>query len=487
MKLSLESKILAACIALGALLRIYLAIAEFGMIHADEQFQTLEPAARFIYGFGTETWEWENGSRSWIVPIFYMPVLGLLKLAGITGGSVAIAACRLWMVLFSLLTLWRLHLLLRLHGAGSLPRFLALGAFALLPAMIYWAPATFSDGWSTFFLWAGFTQAAFFFRGERKYDAAFAAIFLTLAVLVRIQLLPWAGTALLVFFLQAKSARKEIVLAALVPTAAAGALDWYSWGTPFWSYYWNLAMNLLHGAADSNGTMPWWAYPGLIAENLGLPFFLAAAGSYLFCLFRPRHWEKVDWLIFAPALLHLIAHSVIPHKETRFMLPVIPLLFYAFALTADRILKAGSRHPATAPALALATIAIFTFSARATLDPRRHYNELDISGPARIAYADGLLKKYPGACLLLVHENWLWSRGELGFGQKMRVMFTENLSALTAREVNECAYAILPEPETTAFIWLANSNGDWRILGVDRWGHYLFRNMRAPLPAATKD
>jgi hypothetical protein len=480
-KLSLESKILAACLALGALLRIYLAVAEFGMIHADEQFQTLEPAARFIYGFGTETWEWENGSRSWLVPIFYMPVLGPLKALGVTGGSIAIGACRLWMVLFSLLTLWRFHLLLRLRGIGALARFLSLGAFALLPAMIYWAPATFSDGWSAFFLWAGFAQAAFFFRGGRKLDAAAAALFFTLAFLVRIQLLPWAGSALLIFFLQARPARKEMMAAAILPLLGAGALDWYSWGFPFWSYYWNLAMNLLHGAADSNGTMPWWAYPRLLAENLGLPFFLAAAGSYLFCLLRPRRWEKVDYLIFAPALLHLAAHSLIPHKETRFMLPLLPLFFYAFAITADRILKA-SRRPATAPLLVLLSIAAFTFSAKDTLDPRRHYNELDISAPARLAYRDGLFEKYPDACLLLVHEDWLWSRGELGFGRKMKVVFTDDLKELTPGQVNQCAYAILPEPETTAFIWLANSQGNWRILGVDRWGHYLFRNMRAPLP-----
>lgn len=479
MKLSSETKILAACLALGALLRCYLAVAEFGLIHADEQFQTLEPAARFIYGFGTETWEWEHGTRSWLVPIFYMPVLGLLKAVGLEGGSVAIAACRLWMVLFSLLTLWRFHLLLRLRGIGPLARLLAVGSFALLPAMIYWAPTTFSDSWSTFFLWAALAQAAFFFRGQRKLDAATAAAFFTLAFLARIQLLPWAGTALLIFFFQAKSARREIFLASLLPALGAGALDWYSWGAPFSSYYGNLAANLLHGAADSNGTMPWWAYPGLLARNLGLPFFLVAAGSYLFCLFRPSRWEKVDYLIFLPGLLHLVAHSLIPHKETRFVLPMIPLFFYALALTADRALQPGGRVPA--PLLVLFSVAAFTFSAKETLDPRRYYNELDISEPARIAYQDGLFQKYPDACLLLVHEDWRWSRGELGFGRKIRRLPTKNLNELSAKQVNECAYAILPKSATTSFIWLANSRGNWQILSVDRWGHYLFRNMRPPL------
>lgn len=487
MKLSLQNKVLVACLALSALLRLYLAVAEFSLIHADEQFQTLEPAARYLLGFGTETWEWENGSRSWIVPIFYMPVLALLKLSGIQGGIVAVAACRLLMALFSLVLLWRFYLLLRLRGMHSLARFVVMVFFALLPAMIYWAPTTFSDSWSTFFLWAALTQAACFFHGHRKHDAVIAALFFALTFLVRIQLLPWAGTALLIFFWQARSSRKEIFLAALLPILGAGALDWYSWGAPFWSYYWNLAMNLLHGAADSNGTMPWWAYPGLLAGNIGLPIFLAAAASYLFCFLSPRRWERIDYLLFLPSLLHLLAHSAIAHKETRFMLPIIPLLFYCFGLTADRLLRAGSRFPATAPFFVLMSVALFTFSAKQTLDPRLHYNELDISALTRVAAHDGLFKKYPDACLFLLHEDWRWSRGELIFGQKIRRLATDDLNKTSADEVNECAYAILPEPTTTSFIWLANGRGNWEIFAVDRWGHYLFRNKRAPLPASKKD
>jgi hypothetical protein len=352
--------------------------------------------------------------------------------------------------------------------------------------MFYWAPTTFSDHWATCFLWAALCQAAFYFQGGKKRDAALASFFFLLTILTRIQLLPWAGSALLIFFLRAKSARREIFLASLAPFLAAGLMDWVSWGAPYWSYYWNLAMNLLHGAADSNGTMPWWAYPKILAANLGRPFFTVAAGCYLYCLARPAHWQKVDLLIFAPGLLHLLAHSLIPHKETRFLLPMIPLLFYSFALTADRVMRAGKNVAFTTPLLVLFSAAVFAFSAEKTYSPRLHYNELDITEPARLAYQDGLLKKYPESCLLLVKERWLWSRGELGFGQKVRHVNTD-LRHITPRQVNECSYAILPGSMKVSFIWLSSIQGSWEIMSVDRWGHYLFRNSHPPLPAGKKN
>lgn len=482
MKLSLERKIIWACLALGALLRAWLAVSEFGLIHADEQFQTLEPASRLVYGFGTATWEWIEGSRSWIVPLLYVPVLGALKAAGITGGSVAIAACRLWMVLFSLLTIWRFHRLLEIRGAEPAARLLTLAFLCLLPAMIYWGPATFSDSWATFFLWAALCQAALYFEAGRKADALAASALFALTILVRIQLLPWAGSALLLLFFLAKDLRKEILAAAALPVFAAGMLDWLTWGMPFWSYYWNLVANLLQGAADSNGTMPWWAYPRLLAENLGRPVFLLTSACYLACLAFPRRWQKIDYLLFVPGLLHLLAHSAIPHKETRFLLPMIPLLFYSFALAASEALRRWRGHPAPLPSLILLSAAVFSFGAEETLDPKTRYNELDISALHRQAYEDGLLARYPESCLLLVHELWLWSRGELGSGRELRVRRTKNLFSMKSKEANECSYAILPKHVIQQFLWLANSQQNWRQIGEDRWGHFLFRNDRPPLP-----
>lgn len=473
--------LLLVCVMVGFALRAYLAVSEFGLIHADEQFQTLEPASRLVFGYGSATWEWLEGSRSWLVPLFYAPVLAALKLLGVGGGSIALAACRLFMVLFSLFVLWRFDRLLRAREADPLARFAGIALYSLLPTMIYWAPTTFSDSWAAGFLWIALAQSALFFRRERKWDASLAAFFFGLCCVVRIQLLPWAGVSLLLFFLMSGSARREIFLAALLPVLGAGALDWVTWGAPFISFYRNFYVNLFEGMASLNGIMPWYAYPELLARNLGQPYFLAAAAAFAFLLSRIRRWEKVDWLIFPPSLLFLATHSLIPHKETRFMLPLLPLLFYSYILAASEILRAGRKLSYPAPVLLLLSAALLVFSAEQTYTPHHHYNELDISEPSRWAYEDGLFRRFPESCLLLVNEKWIWSRGELGFGQEIRHVST-NLKDITSREVNECAYAILPAAQMTAFIWLAHREGNWQAIGKDRWGHYLFRNLRKPAP-----
>src|SRR5690242_18703675 len=73
-------------IGLGIVARLLNAVSTLDIMHPDEHFQTLEPAAHAVYGFGWLAWEWTAGSRSWFVPGLYMPILGFFKWIGIIGG-----------------------------------------------------------------------------------------------------------------------------------------------------------------------------------------------------------------------------------------------------------------------------------------------------------------------------------------------------------------------------------------------------------------
>ena len=59
--------------ALGV--RVAMALLLPYVIHADENFQTLEPAHRLAYGYGIITWEWRMGIRSWVFPAFLAGVM----------------------------------------------------------------------------------------------------------------------------------------------------------------------------------------------------------------------------------------------------------------------------------------------------------------------------------------------------------------------------------------------------------------------------
>ncbi|KAH7889562.1 glycosyltransferase family 22 protein [Phlebopus sp. FC_14] len=65
--------------------RVFIAIATRSYFQPDEYFQALEPAHRFVFGYGHLTWEWVNPTplRSILYPALNIPVFYLLKLTGL--------------------------------------------------------------------------------------------------------------------------------------------------------------------------------------------------------------------------------------------------------------------------------------------------------------------------------------------------------------------------------------------------------------------
>src|SRR4051812_22267095 len=61
--------------ALWLAIGLIFAICGVGYDSPDEHFHTLEAAGRLLFGFGTRTWEWDEGHRSWIQPMILATVL----------------------------------------------------------------------------------------------------------------------------------------------------------------------------------------------------------------------------------------------------------------------------------------------------------------------------------------------------------------------------------------------------------------------------
>ena len=103
-----------------------------------------------------------------------------------------------------------------------------------------------------------------------------------------------------------------------VPLGAGLAIDAWGYGVlevvP-WNY---LRENLIAGHASRFGTMPFFAYLGLLAA-LFPPFGLALLGGLLLFWWKwPRH--LLTWI----TLPFFAAHSLIGHKEIRFLFPILP-------------------------------------------------------------------------------------------------------------------------------------------------------------------
>src|SRR5581483_3669100 len=107
-------------------------------------------------------------------------------------------------------------------------------------------------------------------------------------------------------------------------------------GYPFYSSYKNVEVNLLGGVVAINGVRPWYEYFSLAWRNLGWPLVsLFAATAALAIPTRFARLQTRDIVILLPAAVFAIAHMLIGHKETRFLLPAFPALFYLFAVSLD--------------------------------------------------------------------------------------------------------------------------------------------------------
>ena len=325
----------------------------FPSLHCpDEVFETLEPAHRIAFGYGIKSWEFVDGIRSMVFPYF---LAGLFRLSStVFGGPEGyITFSRLTLALLSCLpvaAIWRM-------GKRESP---AHALIAGVVAATWFEQAFFSfrtlneavacDFALTALALASRPAAAFTGRALAAIGACLAT-----SVMLRLQLAPGAVFVWLVVG-QARFADRwrPLAMGAAPVVALFGAVDWLTWGAPFISYLRYMDFNLGVGGASKFGEEPWNWYPTFLAA-LWFPFAPLIAGLGLGALLRRR------WLLWAAyAAIEIGVHSLIPHKEYRFIYPATAALIIAAALVSADLLR-------TAPYWRRAAVAAAWVSASAGL------------------------------------------------------------------------------------------------------------------------
>jgi phosphatidylinositol glycan class B len=129
-----------------------------------------------------------------------------------------------------------------------------------------------------------------------------------------------------------------IAVAAFLPVVvAAGLVDRLTWGRFFGSYYNYFVFNQTHQVSIMFGVRPFWYF--LVTLGIG-SLALLPAGAVL-SLRRLRQ----TWLPLAAAAAIVGLHSIIPHKEYRFILGAIPLLLVVLGLVVALLVVERSRQP----------------------------------------------------------------------------------------------------------------------------------------------
>ena len=124
----------------------------------------------------------------------------------------------------------------------------------------------------------------------------------------------------------------------LVAIFANTLLDHWLYGEWVFTPIKYLESNIIHGKAAEFGVDPWWYYLPRLAGTLIPPWSLVLVPAIIVgAIRRPRN--PLVWM-FIP---FIVLHSVIGHKETRFLIPVINLLPILVLLGLDS-LRGRYRH-----------------------------------------------------------------------------------------------------------------------------------------------
>ncbi|MCK1388483.1 4-amino-4-deoxy-L-arabinose transferase [Bradyrhizobium sp. 21] len=391
---------LCAVLLLAAAVRLPLAFWP-NIVHNDEIYQYLEPAWRLLGHQGVVTWEWRDGIRSWFLPTLFAGPVALGDWLA-PGGWGAFVVPRLMVGLASLsivMTAW--HFGERISRSHAV---VAAFAAAVWFELVYYAPHTLSEPLAT----AVILPAAYLLTGEPTRNRLFSAgALLALACVWRFQYVP----ACAVFALAAcwRDPRNAMVLVAggCVVLVLSGAVDVIHGSLPFAWLVRNIQLNLLHDRASEFGVAPPAAY--ILQASI-----VWSGTTLLLLLALWRGWRHVPLLIVA-AVVNVAFHSMIVHKEYRFIFLSIALLIIAASLGSADWVQMMRRHSAwrsrALPVVCGGWLLLSLGLSGATLIMRDNW--MRGTGEAQLAAA---LEADPDACGLALyntHDPFLPGRGQL--------------------------------------------------------------------------
>jgi GPI mannosyltransferase 3 len=344
--------LLLAFLALGLILRVGVAVRSPNVEWADEIYQVQEPAHRLAYGYGVITWEWRRGVRSWVFPAFLAGVMRATDWMG-PGSRGYLWGIAFVLSLISLTTVWFGYAWGKRAG-GMSAAILAAGACAIWFELVFFGSKSFTEVLAAHVLLPGLYLGAYPIRGNEKKSLFLAGLFCGLALSLRIQLAP--ATLFAVLYACYPHWRKRalpIALGILIPVLAFGLVDAFTWSHPFQSFwlYFSVNYSIVEGRSLLGGTAPWYWYLVRIARRLGPVALLAIVGA--------RRSPFLGWI----ALIILVSHSMLAHKEIRYIYPLVPIALTLSALGVLEIVREINSRWKSALRPGVAVVAALVFYA----------------------------------------------------------------------------------------------------------------------------
>ena len=301
-----------------------------GIYWPDEIYQSLEVAHAQVFGYGLIPWEFVDGARNWSLPWLVTALLRLCVLFGLDAPPAYVRVVKLFFALVGVVTALGVFRLARAFSAPPWAAVASAAAYSLAAPVIYFAPRAMAENAAAAPLVWGLALL-FEEASPTRRRLVWAGSLLGLAVLFRLQV----AAVVLGVVLVVAARRQWRTLTPLLATLFAwallyGGLDALSWHTLptaryggwFHSVFVYVQFNLVEGRGAHWGTSAWTYYFRYLFTSM--PLLAAALGLGLATLLRRRAWALPLFVI-----LFLAVHLATPHKEYRFLVPMLPLAFAA--------------------------------------------------------------------------------------------------------------------------------------------------------------
>jgi GPI mannosyltransferase 3 len=368
-------------------------------LHSDEIGQYLEQAHRLVFGYGNIPWEYRVGMRSWLMPLL---LAGPMKLGGVLApDSIAyfywpkllVAMCSLSILWAG----WRLgRAISETHG------WVAMFVAAFWYEFIYFGSHAITEPMAVA---AILPAAALLLTGQpQRRDLILAGFLLGIGVILRFHYSPAvAMIGIIALWGHFRERLLYLVVGGLLAAAISASVDLWFGQIPFEWIITNFHYNIVNDVASKYGVSPYNAYLGDYMRNWG------GARILIFLCILPaiKYHRGLFWV----AILNLGIHSLIGHKEYRFVFLTTAIFILLAAIGTVEIMKWVMRRFAPrAPAwLTFAVIPLWlgTSAALAATQPRNDiwtYFNASMSLTSKAG-------RLPGTCGFAFEYSDFWTSG----------------------------------------------------------------------------
>ncbi|MFM2062489.1 MAG: hypothetical protein RLZZ507_2159 [Cyanobacteriota bacterium] len=342
--------LLGSLIIIALILRVGMAVKFPNIFWADEIFQTLEPAHRLAFGNGIVTWEFRDGIRSWVLPGILAGVMRLTAWMG-EGSTGYLIGVNLFLSLLSLSNILVAYVWGKKIG-GTITAFICAAICTVWFEIIYFSPKAFTEVVATHFLLPGLYLGVEPQSFSSRDRLLLSGCLLGTSIALRFHFIPAIAFAVVYICRQDWDNKwLPMMLGILAPILLFGTVDAFSWTYPFQSFWLNVWVNIVEGRSKIYGVSPWYEYFIFFLKSwswLSLPMIIFAMIGF-------RRLPILGWV----ALIIILSHSFLGHKEYRFIYPALPMLLILAGIgTGELVVKFSLKFSRRWDSLQIKIIAI---------------------------------------------------------------------------------------------------------------------------------